>query len=102
VKIVGRAAALELRHEDAFAEYRDLSSGLPFYADRMPLLAGIRREIQFEAAEISHRLISREEFRDLWPGRRRVLAVTRLRHADDLTGARELARGGGYALLANH
>jgi 4-amino-4-deoxy-L-arabinose transferase-like glycosyltransferase len=102
VKIVGRAAALELQPGDALAAYRDLSSGLPFYAGRMPLLAGIRRETQFEDAETSERVISREEFRDLWSGRGRVLAVTRLRHADDLAGGRELARGGGYVLLANH
>lgn len=100
-RTVGLAAAAELGEGDVLAEYRDLAAGLPFYAGRLPLLAAIERETRFEAAGAGDRLVDDTAFRALWDGPRRVLAVTGARRAGELPHGRELARGGGFVLLAN-
>jgi hypothetical protein len=99
---VGLAAAAALRTADRLVEYRDLAAGLPLYTDRLPLLAGIDVDTRFEASDTPARTMDAERFlRELWAGPDRVLVVTRPGHADDLAGARELARGGGYVLVSN-
>jgi 4-amino-4-deoxy-L-arabinose transferase len=100
-RTVGLAAARELRPTDVLVEYRDLSAGLPFYAGTMPMLARIGRETQFDGREAEQRLLDREAFQKLWAGPQRVLAVTLTQHAKDLPMGREIARGGGYVLVAN-
>lgn len=100
-RTIGIAAASEIRKGDTLAEYRDLSSGLPFYTGRLPLLVDIPRETQFETRSLADRLISRPDFLRLWDGPGRVLAATGLERAAELPHGRELARGGGFVLLAN-
>ncbi len=100
-RTVGRAAAAELGDGDVLAEHRTLSAGLPFYAGRMPVLAGVRQDLRFEDPVTRRRVMDEAAFRDLWAGRRRVLVVTRPRRLDRLPGAREIARGGGYVLVSN-
>jgi 4-amino-4-deoxy-L-arabinose transferase len=100
-RTVGLAAAAEFREGDILAEYRDLAAGLPFYAGRLPLLAGIDRETGFEAGGSRERVVNPEAFWSLWDGPGRVLAVTRARRAGELPHGRELARGSGFVLLAN-
>lgn len=98
---VGRVAARALGPGDLLVEYRDLSAGLPFYAGTIPVLASIDRETQFESAATRSRVIDEEAFRELWTGPRRILVVTRVKRRGDLEGGVELARGGGYVLVAN-
>lgn len=101
---VGRVAAALIRAqpEAALVEYRDFAAGLPLYTGRLPLLVGIEADTRFEPPAGPDRTMDREEFlRDVWTGPDPVLVVTRPRHASDLTGAREVARGGGYVLLSN-
>ena len=100
-RIVGLAAHQELRQDDLLVEYRDLAAGVPFYTGRIPVLAEIQRELQFEGWAAEDRVIGSDKLRELWEGPRRVLVITRDRKARDLPGARRLAQGGGFVLLAN-
>ncbi len=100
-RVVGRAAAAELGDGDVLAEYRTLSAGLPFYAGRLPVLAGVRRDLRFEDPVTRRRVLDDAAFRKLWAGPRRVLALTRPRRLKNLPGARQIARGGGYVLVSN-
>jgi hypothetical protein len=102
VRTVARAAASQLRPGDTLVEYRDLTSGLPFYTGRLPLMVDIDRETEFETELLADRLMPRADFLALWEAPGRVLAVARPRRARDLPHATELARGGGYVLLTNH
>ena len=100
-KKVGTVCAEELREQDVLVEYRDLSSGLPFYAGRLPLLAGMRRETQFESPETTRRTIDEDTFRRLWTSSNRVFVVTSARHLMDLPNPKMITRGGGYVLVSN-
>ena len=100
-RVVGRAAGAALDDDDVLTEYRTLSAGLPFYAGRMPVLAGVRRDLRFEDPVTRRRVMDEGAFRKLWAGRRRVLVLTRPRRLKNLPGARPLARGGGYVLVSN-
>jgi 4-amino-4-deoxy-L-arabinose transferase-like glycosyltransferase len=100
-RAIAIAAASEIREGDTLAEYRDLSSGLPFYTGRLPLMVDIKRETQFESRSLADRLISRSDFLRLWKGPGRVLALTSPERALELPQGRELARAGGFLLLAN-
>ena len=91
-------AVREFKEQAVLVEYRDLTGALPFYAGRLPLLAGIDREVQFGGAE---RVLTLEEFQALWKGPHPVLAVTRDKHAADLKGGRILESASGYSLLIN-
>lgn len=97
VRSVGLAVR-EFREPAVLVEYRDLTGALPFYSRRLPLLAGIEREVQFGEAQ---RLLSPEDFQALWKGTQPVLVVTRTKHADDLSGGRILLSANGYSLLFN-
>jgi hypothetical protein len=101
-RTVGRAAARELGPDDTLVEYRTLAAGLPWYAGRQPLLADFPRETRFERPGAAPRLLEKGPFQALWRAEGRVLVVTRPRRRKELPGAVELARGGGYVLLANH
>jgi 4-amino-4-deoxy-L-arabinose transferase len=101
---VGRVAAalIRVRPGAELVEYRDLAAGLPLYTGRLPLLAGIEADTRFEPPSGPARTMERGQFlRDLWAGPDPVFVVTRPRHAADLPGAREVARGGGYVLVSN-
>lgn len=99
---VGRVAAALMPRGATLVEYRDLSAGLPLYTGTLPLLVGIEVDTRFEPPGGPPRTMDREQFlRGPWMGAAPVFVVTRPRHAADLPGARELARGGGYVLLSN-
>jgi 4-amino-4-deoxy-L-arabinose transferase len=98
VRGVGRAVAEEFREGDLVVEYRDLTGALPFYSGHLPLLAAMERETRFGGGD---RVASLEEFQALWKGPRRLLVVTRTKHADDLVDARMLHTATGYSLLTN-
>ncbi len=97
----GQAAAKILRTGDILAEYRTLSAGFAFYAGRIPLLAGIHRDLRFEGPATRARVVDTSAFRRIWDGERRVVVLTTPGHLRELPGAVELARGGGYVLVSN-
>ena len=97
----GQAAARILRNDDILAEYRTLSAGFAFYSGRIPLLAGIHRDLRFEGPAIRNRVVDTSAFRRIWGGAQRVVALTKPKYLRELPGAVELARGGGYVLVAN-
>ncbi len=97
----GRAAARVLRKDDILAEYRTLSAGLAFYTGRVPLLAGIHRDLRFDGASARNRVLGTAAFQRLWKGTRRVVVLTKDKYLRELPGAVELAQGGGYVLVAN-
>ncbi len=97
----GRVAARVLRDDDILAEYRTLSAGFAFYSGRIPLLAGIRRDLRFDGPTARNRVLDTAAFRRMWSGARRVVALTKPKYLRDLPGAVALARGGGYVLVAN-
>ncbi len=91
----------EIRDDDLLVEYRDFAAGLTFYTGRVPILAGIERELRFESHETRARVIDLDRFDRLWEGPRRMLVLTRNRHVDELRGARVIRSAGGYSLLTN-
>jgi 4-amino-4-deoxy-L-arabinose transferase len=100
---VGRALAGEYRAGDVVACYRKEAEGLPYYAGAapMPLLAAIPRETRFEPPGRRPPLLDEGDFKALWAGPARVLAVTTPGNARNLPGAVTLAEAGGYVLCAN-
>ena len=95
--------------------YEDFSAGVPFYAEAMPFLVGIKRDLRFEDSAAPERVITDGAFRSLFTGSERVLVVTLHRYTGklretvvpgagshpDFSGPRELGSGGGYVLISN-